>query len=119
MRGNEEKAMENGKRSSTTRIFSWVELVLGAIISWVLEKTLNYTWEKVKKRLRENKENQKRKSLLLRLAEADFRLIAKILELDPEEIKFSVRQASDEHGFFRGFLRSTADIFSYSLLRPD
>lgn len=111
--------MENDKKSSTTTTFSWVELVLGAIISWVLERTLSYTWEKVKKRLRENRENQEPKSLLLRLGEADLGLIAKILELDPEEIKFSVRQAADEYCCFRGFLTCMADIFSYSLLRPD
>jgi hypothetical protein len=109
--------MENDKKSSMTTNFSWVELVLGVVIRWVLERTLSSAWERVKKRLRENEENQKRKSLLLRLAEADFRLIAKVLELEPEEIKFSVRQAADKYGFFRGFLRSTADIFSYSLLR--
>lgn len=58
---------------------------------------------------------KKRKSLFVRFAEADIRLLVMALGVHPAEIKFSMRDCARKFGFIKGAFKSLIEVYIYVL----
>jgi hypothetical protein len=98
-------------RRGFANAFPWMEMLLAAFVSWVVDRALDCL---MKNRTRIRKSNTKsEKSMFLRLFNADARLLASLLELHPAEIKFCMYKWKD-CGFFKGGLKSLTELLMYS-----
>lgn len=77
----------------------------------IIEKGVNSVWRSFKKKGIQ----KKRKSLFVRFADADIRLLAMALGVHPAEIKFSMRDCARKFGFIKGAFKSLIEVYIYVL----
>jgi len=96
------------RKTKYTLINTLFESILSGIILWIIKDGLNSVWKSLKRR-----RSQKKRSLLLRLADADIRLLAMVLGVHPAEIKFSMNRAK-KFGIIKGGFKSLFEVYMYA-----
>jgi hypothetical protein len=86
---------------------SLLEMLLGGIVSWLVNKTLGFLWENLKK-------VRTRKMRMKNSRELFIRFMASILELHPAKVEYAIDHAKEESGLFKGLPKSLAELLLYS-----
>lgn len=104
--------MEKIPKQKKANTLDFVELVIGAIIAWIADKTLNSLLKTIRRRMSAKKDSSKEAGNLLReFGEKLIHLSARVLDVDPAEVEFSIYHNIDKYGpGFKGLVKSMTEF---------
>lgn len=112
--------MEKDTKTRVTADFDWIGIVVGAVISKLVEKILYLLSSVISRKLYSRKTTpEKRKSLLYRWGYANMHFAAHWLGVSSAEIKFAVDRAVIEYGFLKGAWKGMIEVLLYCFHNSD
>jgi hypothetical protein len=107
--------MEKIPKQKKANTLDFVELVIGAIIAWIADKTLNSLLKTIRRRMSAKKDSSKEAGNLREFGEKLIHLSARVLDVDPTEVEFSIYHNVDKYGpGFKGLVKSMTEFVLYA-----